>query len=245
MSDMERRGPAFDRVVGAAGGAGLGILVALALGPEVAGVIGNASGPLIEELSYATRQILSRQAKRVESAVGEAVTEGGCPLEELIRRSLADDRRAALLTTALQAAAAAQDEATVRALGRAYARGVLSTDDAKVDEQARVASTLASLDPIDVRVLHLMRGREHWGKRPEDEEETKAFVIVDTDPGVVDVVDTVVARLAMLGLITDEATTYAAIGKWQITTFGIRCLTALLEVGYTATEDSDPVVSGS
>lgn len=235
MSEMQRRGPAFDRVVGAAGGAGLGILVALALGPEVAGVIGNASGPLIEELSYATRRILSRQAERVESAVGEAVTEGGCPLEELIRRSLADDRRAALLTTALQAAAAAQDEATVRALGRAYARGVLSTDDAKVDEQARVASTLASLDPMDVRVLHLLRGREHWSKRPEEDDD--AFVIVDADPGVVDVVDTVVARLATLGLITDEATTYAALGKWQITTFGIRCLTALLEVGYTATED--------
>lgn len=244
MSQIERRGPAFDRVLGAAGGAGLGILVALALGPEVAGVIGNASGPLIEELSYATRKILSRQAKRVESAVGEAVIEGGFPLEELIRRSLADDRRAALLTTALQAAAVAQDEATVRALGRAYARGVLSTDDAKVDEHSRVASTLASLDPMDVRVLHRLRGGEYWIKRPK--EGADALVIIDADPGVDDVVDTVVARLATLGLITDEATTYAALGKWQITTFGIRCLTALLEVGYTATEDDgDQVVSDS
>ncbi|MGZ3140718.1 hypothetical protein ACVDFE_01690 [Lentzea chajnantorensis] len=175
----------------------------------------------------------------MESAVGEAVIEGGCPLEELIRRSLADDRRAALLTTALQAAATAQDEATVRALGRAYARGVLSTDVAKVDEQARIASTLASLDPMDVRVLHLLRGREHWSKRPDgDEEEEDEFVIVNADPGVCDVVDTVVARLATLGVVTDEATTWAAMGKWQITTFGTRCLNALIEVGYSSAEEA-------
>jgi hypothetical protein len=157
MGEVNKRAwPAFHRVVGAAGGASIGVLAALALGPEAAGVLGNASGPLVEELSYAVEQLLRRQIGRVQVATEEAVSEGNCTVEELLQQSLADDRRTAVMTAALQAAAVAHDEATVKALGRAYARGVLTSDDAKVDEQRRVVSALAALEPVDVRVLHLM-----------------------------------------------------------------------------------------
>ena len=231
MSELaNRRGPALDRVIGAAGGATLGVLAALALGPEVAGVLGNASGPLIEELSYVVRQLLARQVDRVEAATREALVEGECSIEELMLQSLADERRAAVMMTALQGAAAALDDATVRALGRAYARGVLTADDAKVDEQLRIASTLAAWEPADIRVLHLMRDGQYWVKRPKEDLDVASIVVFD--PGVMSVVDAVVARLANQGAITDEATSYGAIGKWQITDFGKRCLTELLEAGY-------------
>lgn len=236
MGDVvDRKGPAFDRVIGAAGGATLGVLVTLALGPEAAGIFGNASGPLLEELSYAVRQLLARQVERVEAATDEAIAEGACDIEELLRRALADERRAAVMTTVLRGAAVALDDATVRALGRAYARGVLTSDDAKVDEQLRVASTLAAWEPVDIRVLHLMRNGEYWVKRPKADLDTPA--IVEADPGVISVVDAVVARLATQGVITDEATSYGAIGKWQITEFGRLCLAALLEVGYGAVQN--------
>ncbi|GAB2999805.1 hypothetical protein GCM10027184_64860 [Saccharothrix stipae] len=236
MADMaRRRGPAFDRVVGAAGGATVGILAALALGPEAAGIVGNSSGPLIEELSYGVRQLLMRQIGRVEAATEEAVTCGNCTIDELLRESLADDRRAAVMTAALRAAAVAQDEATVLALGRAYARGVLTADDAQIDEQMRIVATLGTLDPVDVRVLHVMREGE-WAKRPS--KGSSLGFLSEEIPSVLSVVDAVVARLLTEGLISNEAPGMMAGTRLQITDFGRLCLRSLWEVGYQASDNA-------
>jgi hypothetical protein len=241
MSENEKRGwPAFDRTVGASSGAAFGVLAALYLGPEAGNVLGAAAGPLFEELSHSMRQLAARKFARVEQAAEEASREGQCEFAELVRRSLEDDHRAALMGAALHAAADAADDQKVRALGRAYARGVLTSDDAKVDEQLRIVTTLAALEPVDVRVVHRMTSHAGWTIRPL--ESNPYFpTLVNEDPGVSPIIDAVVARLSTLGLISDASSggvNWDGSGtQWHVTEFGRVCLGALREAGQSEQND--------
>jgi hypothetical protein len=117
--------------------------------------------------------------------------------------SLGDDRKARLLTVAFQSASDAVDDHTARVLGRAYARGVIQEDQAVVDEQARIVKTIASLNPIDVKVLDKMKSAPRWLARPVESLPNMAN-IAEQVPGAANIVDSVIARLSNLGLIADE-----------------------------------------
>ncbi|MEV5544040.1 hypothetical protein AB0L13_45300 [Saccharopolyspora shandongensis] len=235
MGEIEKRkGPALDRVVGGAGGAAISVLAALLIGPEAAAVLGNASGPLVEETSYALRAVIQRRARKIEQAGEAACRKGQCTFEEIVEKALGDDRKIELITRVLQAAAVAEEERKVRALGRALARGVLTSEDALVDAELRITSALASLEPVDIRALALMAGeKREWIKRPLDDQKDNewAGVLIEADSGLAPVVDSIIARLSTYGLIGDESEGGFRLGgsSWRITHFGRTCLESLME----------------
>jgi hypothetical protein len=232
VSEIEKRGwPAFDRIFGAAAAAGATVWLSYALGPEAGSIVGNSTAPVFEEMSHAARDLIMRRFGRVTAAVDEAINESGLDVVELVRRSLVDDKRATLMSMALQAAADAEDGRKVGALGRAYARGVIAADDAHVDEQKRIVATLADLDPIDVRVLDRMTERESWLMYREDSQ-PHMQAIVDVVPGVQAVIDSVASRLTTLGLISDSSPGGISWGSsWRVTQFGRLCMDMLREIG--------------
>lgn len=236
MAEVESwQGAAADRVIGATVGQAVAVLTALFLGPA-GGFVGVAVEPLAEDLSRALRRMALRKLGRVQVAAEEAASEAGCEFADLVLRSLDDDLRAGLLSAAFEAAANAGDELKVKALGRAYARGVLATDDAKADEQVRIVTTLAALDAVDIRVLDRMSPSPTWviergGDIPSVEESV---------PGAAAVAESVVSRLSTLGLVRTPVPGGLAFGgapaMWEVTRFGVRCLDALREVGEDPTE---------
>lgn len=241
MAESDKRvGAAVDRIVGASAGAGIGILAALALGAELGSVIGNASGPLVEEVSHAARQVIQRRFNRVHEVVETAASYAELETSDFLHRSLADDNRTQLMAMALEAAADAVEQRKIVALARAYARGVLAEDDAKVDEQKRIVATLAALDPIDVRALDWMAQHPGWLLTPEESLPQVPTLSVEV-PQVAPVLESVVMRLSQLGLIDDK--TFAGITStskmllWRVTGFGLLCVETLRGIGESEPEE--------
>ncbi|WP_139219523.1 hypothetical protein [Actinopolyspora alba] len=230
MSELDRRGwRAFDKVTGGGVGATTGILTGLLISPELASVVGNASGPLFEEASYSIRAVVDRRKAKIDQAGEIACSEGNCTFEVILESALEDDRKIELIARALQAASVAEEKKKINALGRALARGVLN--DSQIDEQYRIATTLAGVEVIDIRALALMSGdNKAWVKRSADAKNGGVAALTEIDPTLNNVVDSVVARLSTHGLITDESPGGLSFGhSWKVTDFGRSCHNALLE----------------
>lgn len=235
MADDQRDGgELFDEIAGASSAALVGLVLAPTLGTDAAVAIGTMSAPFAAQLACGIRELAARRAERVRMAGEEAVRESGRELAELVQRSLSDDRSAAIMWSALQAAANAADERTVRALGRAYARGVLTSDEAVADAELRVISTLAGLEPVDVRVLGVMATEPRW--RVRSAEQSSESLLIEAVPQAAAVIDSVVARLTTLGLISSgrpgTGIDWAGVaGAIAVTEYGQMCLARLDEIG--------------
>lgn len=245
MADLEARGgdegrawAMVDRMGGNIGGALVGGVVAtILLGPVVGPVVGPYLGavatPAIEELSRKLGIAMGRKVEKAERVTVFAADFAGIDVSELLQRSLDDDNRMLLMTMTLEAAAEAADGRKIGALARAYARGILSSDSAKVDEQKRIVRTLAALDPIDVRVLECMTHDQEWLIRPNTSSPHTPSLILEV-PGAAAVMESVVAQLSMLGLIhnaTEGGLNWSGVMPWHVTEFGAQCIDALREIG--------------
>jgi hypothetical protein len=226
LKELEGRAkPAADRIVGASGAVGVGVVATLLLGPVLGPLVGAMSGPLLEEASNALRAVMERRATRVQLTIDTATHVGQIDEEDLLRRSLKDDRRIELLTKALEGAATSDDRRKIRALGAALARGVLAETDEQLNEQIKIVTTLALMDSVDVIVLDQLCEMESALKRPQEGRRIPA--LIDLVPAAAPVIDSVVARLQNLGLITDETHGLTFGSSWYATEFGQRCVAAL------------------
>lgn len=227
MKELEGRAkPTADRIIGASGAVGIGVVASLLLGPVLGPLVGAMSGPLLEEASNALRAVIERKATRVQLTIDVATQVGQISEEDLLRRSITDDRRIELLTKALEGAATSDDRRKIRALGVALAKGVLAENDEQLNEQIKIVTTLALMDSVDALVLDQLCDIDSAIKRPHAERK-KIPALTDLVPAAAPVIDSVVARLQNLGLITDETHGFGFGSSWYATDFGHRCIDAL------------------
>ncbi|MBQ0924624.1 hypothetical protein [Saccharopolyspora endophytica] len=240
-NDNRRVGAAFDKTLANIGGTAVGFLAAAYLGPDAAAAISGGTAPWLEELA----RIARRRFEKVQEAGDAASRAAGCPFEDLIEQAIGDDRKLELLTQALHAASMAEDARKIKTLGRAIARGM---DDARVDEQRRIVSTLAALEPVDARVLVMMAhdDKNGWIKRPSQSGPSVGTgVLLEAEPGLDSLIDSVVARLQTLGLISDPDSARSWHGVvyksgLKTTTFGKLCADALNEEAVMEQEADKP-----
>ncbi|MFI7680939.1 hypothetical protein [Actinophytocola sp. NPDC049390] len=234
MKELEgRAGPTADRIVAASGAVGVGVVATLLLGPILGPLVGAVSGPLMEEASNALRAVVERRATRVQLAIDVATQQGQIDETELVHRSLMDDRRLELLTKALEGAATSDDRRKIRALGAALAKGVLAETDEQLNEQVKIITALAAMDQVDVLVLDQLCSIESAIKRPNPGR--KITPLTDLVPAATPIIDSVVARLQNLGVISDETHGMGFGSRWYATEFGRLCIQAL-----RAIEDDAP-----
>lgn len=229
-SEPSKKEELASATVGGVGGGTIGVVATALLGPFGA-LLGSLSSPLLTE---GARKVFERRSRRAEAAAQEAADAANIPFQDLVEMATDDDRRLEIVGRALQAAAMSEDAVKIRALGRSMAAGVLTTDDAKVDETLRIIDALADLEPADVKVLARMRQHSGWWDvRPSDGRPNPP-TIVQNMPEVETVVDSIIARLSTLGAITrpdSGAQTWGAMSSWFVTDFGCLCLDTLLAAG--------------
>ncbi|MGW5701717.1 hypothetical protein [Amycolatopsis japonica] len=188
-------------------------------------VSASALGGAAAGLSKAADAVISRRGARV----GAALVATGQDLEHLFTAAMDDDRKLELLSRALEVAQRTADEERVRFYGRIAAEGVLASDDAVVDEKDRIFSSVAELDPADLKVLLLMTTGHAWQKR---EAAGQNRVVAEELPEVVRVLDPVFARLENLGMITGQGEGGVMWGsEWTVTDFGRLCMAELRRLG--------------
>lgn len=234
--EPEKSNDLVARTAGGLGGAALGLLGAMLFGPPGA-LIGSAASPLLTDGAKGLGRVLRRRLERTQQAIDAATEFSGRNFDDLVEVASDDDRRLEIIGQALQGAALSKDGATIRALGRALAQGVLADDDARVDESLRIVSTLAALDPIDVKVLDRMcEPGSSWFIRGTSNNLNRRSVTGEI-PEAEPVVDHVIARLSQLGLVTrPDSGGLAWDGvPWIATDFGHLCVDTLHAAG--AVED--------
>ena len=131
-----------------AGAAGL-------LGPDAAAA-GTALTPIMETaFSVVVRRLNQRRFRHGAQTLSDAAEASGEPVEELLAKAVADDRRQELLARALSIAQDASLRDKRRALGRALAVGI-SGDDARIDDELLFIRAVADVDGPHIRLLALM-----------------------------------------------------------------------------------------
>lgn len=196
--------------------------VAIVIGadPIASAAIGGAAGGATKALVKFAKRRLSQMTTFVGAA-----TEYGGEFEHLVEAALEDDRKLDLLRRALEATYRTADRNRIRFYARIAAEGLLENDDALVDEKDRILSSLATLDPPDLKVLFHMATGDRWNKHFQDNQ--SKTVAVDL-PEVVSVLDAVFARLETLGLISSADEGGLAFGvQWKVTAFGRLCVDEL------------------
>lgn len=221
--DLERGG----KVLSSLGGASLTqMLLLIDTNPALAAIAGAAAAPAV---SIAFDAVLRRRRERVEIASTEACRTGNCTFQDIVNAAVGSDLKIELLATALNAAAVADDERRVRALGVALARGVLQSDDALVDEQVVITRVLADLEAPDVRILHLMVEVNQTGFMVRTSRPTDDGTLVALVPTLAPVIDSIVARLSGLGTISSDVYGKSSQVVWSATSIGRQCIAALLQ----------------
>jgi hypothetical protein len=214
--------------------AALSLIGTLLLGQPGA-LLGSAASPLLTDGATKLERVLRRRLERTQEAADAAAEVSGKSFDELIEIASEDDRRLEIVGRAVQAAALSSDSATIRALGRALAGGVLAKDDAKVDESLRIVSTLASLDPVDVKVLARMcTPCSSWDVLSAGDGPRRR-ALVDEFPEAKTVIDHVVAQLSQQGLVAKPDFGGLAWdgAPWVATDFGRLCIETLRAAGAT------------
>ena len=230
MSDLtSENGAAVEIVSEFVNEATKAVVVMIGLDPFSAAVAGGAASSLVKGLD----RLRSRGREQLMEFAEAATDEYGEAFEKLVEAALDDDRKLDLLRRALEAAYKTADLQRVRFYGRLVAEGVLADDDALVDAKERVLSSLATLDPPDLKVLLHMSTADGWKKHFH--EGNSKTVAVDL-PEVAPVLDAVFARLEFLGLISSAGEGGLSFGaQWHVTEFGRLCIAELRRLSESAT----------
>ena len=114
-------------------------------GPDVAAV-GTALTPAMEvAFSAVVRGLNQRRFRHGAQTLSDAAGAAGEPVEELLAKAVADDRRQELLARALSIAQDAALRDKRRALGRSLAAGIAG-DDAQIDDELLFIRAVADID---------------------------------------------------------------------------------------------------
>lgn len=198
--------------------------------PMTASMLGGTAGGTLSGLA---QQMYARRRNRSDRALQAARDVSGHDRQELFELALRDDRKLELLIHAIEAAMREADEQRVRFYGRIAATGILAEDDAHVDRASRIFSTIASLDTADVKVLlHVASPGTADGWRVDPwQQGTEEGPALSTDlPELVDVLDSIVARLETAGILTIRSEGGISFGTWYtVTNFARTCVAELLE----------------
>lgn len=201
--------------------------------PMTASALGGLTGGGAKGLTLGVRQAYMRRIRRADRALQVAEASGGRSRHALLLLALEDDRKLELLIQAVEAAMRETDERRVRFYGRIAADGVLAADNARVDRAARIFETIARLDAADLKVLlHVASpgaARQWVVNLPK--EGTRAPSVLRRDlPELEDVLDSILARLEALGIVTMRSEGGLTFGStYKVTAFARACVQELLE----------------
>lgn len=207
--------------------------------PGSAALAGGGAAGSVKALDAAIARLMAGRRRRRRVFVDEAERVSHLGFDELVEQAMNDERTIALLHRAVQRAQNEADEDLVRCYARAATRGVLTEDDAQVDVEARIFSTLADLDAVDVRVLlHVTTpldppvdeaGKPRgWALDPsmplqgENVEDLR-----DALPHLGDVLNSIVSRLQSGGLLVVRGG-FGGLDLWYPTPFAHLCRGRLL-----------------
>ena len=112
----------------------------------------------------------------------------------------------------------------------------------QLNEQVKIVAALAAMDQVDVFVLDQLCSVESAIKRPNPQRRMPA--LTELAPAAAPVIDSVVARLQNLGVITDETHGMGFGSSWYVTEFGRLCMHALRAIEVTAPDQAPPQEKG-
>lgn len=216
-----------------AGSAGL-------LGPD-AGAAVTALTPVLEAvLSRVLHSLSRRMSAHVAETLEDAAEAAGDPVELLVEKAVADERREELLARTLTIAEDTALRDKRRALGRALAAGIAG-DDAKIDEELLFVRAVADIDTPHIRLLARMAGEVI----PPGKESGSIFhggwslaAIAARDPGLGEAVPAILSTLESHGLVRamQSSTPWqGAIRAYDVTATGrtlLERLTAESRIGF-------------
>jgi hypothetical protein len=149
----KERANRHQRAAAAAGGALLGAVV----GGPVGAIAGASLAPLLEPFAEKVWNELHHDAQK-RQAKTLAVVQESMEIDpaELERRIMSSDESRLQTGMALSAASRTAWDPKVVALGRALARGLMATDDSKIDTHPLVMSALADIEFPHASLLELI-----------------------------------------------------------------------------------------
>jgi hypothetical protein len=191
----------------------LAVRTVVAIGAGTADAVDPVLGAAATALSQALETALSKVAdvlgrNRAEHAADtllDAAAAAGAQTDEelleFIGQAVSDQRKQELLALALIIAQDTASRDKRRALGRAIASGT-ETDGALVDQEQLFVRVLDDLDVPHVRLLRLMATvPAHHAERGQDHRAWMAWSITRADPGLREVVYSLLDTLQRHGLI--------------------------------------------
>lgn len=155
--EEDDQGAAFlDLAVNTLAGAVTGVVGYAVAGPGGA-VVSNTGTPFLAAVfRKAVRPFWEDRPRRAEKMLETAAETAGLTREQLADRAAESEQSRFLTDKAIQAAADTIWPEGVRAIGRAYAAGLLAKDKPVVDVRLRVLGIMTGLDELHVRLLDLL-----------------------------------------------------------------------------------------
>jgi hypothetical protein len=134
-----------------------GAVVGFAAGGPVGAAVGGGATPFLAIVFQKTvNAIWSDRARRADKMLETAADTAGLAPEQFAERAGETEQTRFLTDKAIQAAADTIWPAGVRAIGRAYAAGLLAQDKPVLDIRLRVLGIMQDLDELHVRLLDLL-----------------------------------------------------------------------------------------
>jgi hypothetical protein len=147
---------------------------------------------------------------------------------EFVERVLDGDARIRLTFAAIEAAARSAFDLKIRAIGRALVSGVLTSDDAEIDEANLVIGALRDLEMVELGALQVLMDTQRRGGGLFDPKNALA----EQSYGSEAVQDALVAKLTRHGLInTFQKGELAFGGTSGVSVFGSRVFSYVEERG--------------
>jgi hypothetical protein len=132
-------------------------LAGYAIGGPAGAVVGGAAAPYLAAVfQKVVAPLWADRRRRAEKMMETAAETAGLTLEELADRAAESEQTRFLTDKAVQAAADTIWPEGIRAIGRAYAAGLLAKDKPVLDIRLRVLGIMQDLDEMHVRLLDLL-----------------------------------------------------------------------------------------
>ncbi|NJC71031.1 hypothetical protein HC031_15105 [Planosporangium thailandense] len=162
-------------------------------------------------------------------------------VDDLVAASLEDEHKRELLARAIQESARATEEHQIIGLARAFATGAISEDRAIVDESMVALETIGQLRGPHWRLVSILIRPSPSGESDHmNFRSGKPYAlpwlrrdIIEEDPGLAPVIDSLIAKLLGLGMIEDRAHNVSdGRPRWALTGFGHACADYMRILGH-------------
>lgn len=188
------------------------------LGPDIGAVATAASPALAALFSRVLHPLGEHRIRHAAEVIEDAADAAGGPVEQLIEKALADERREELFARTLTIGQDTALREKRRALGRALAAGIAG-DDAKIDEELLFIRAVADIDTPHIRLLAMLANERIL---PGVESGSVFFgawslaTMAARDPGLGEAIPVLLATLESHGLVS----TVQSSTPWQASRAG-------------------------